>query len=183
MDNWRCFLYVQNRFEGKRSCVSVTFSLGIIFTCHFNIAQSMIWICKCQVVPTYQHHICGLLIACVCACICVFRTVIFILFLFFRCMTFFYGSEYMTMSVLLFCRYPHVGKDHLVNLLKQLMVNSCHPHSLIGGASPNAADVPTLLGSNSFSLLACMYMMLVYAQVFSSFSVELFTKSLNILFC
>ncbi|RCV45152.1 hypothetical protein SETIT_9G430500v2 [Setaria italica] len=51
-------------------------------------------------------------------------------------------------------RYPHIGKDHLVKLLKQLMVNSCHPHNLIGGVSPNAADVPTLLGSNSFSLLA-----------------------------
>ncbi|KAL6645709.1 hypothetical protein ACP70R_017317 [Stipagrostis hirtigluma subsp. patula] len=51
-------------------------------------------------------------------------------------------------------RYPHIGKDHLVKLLKQLMVASCHPHSLIGAGSPNAADVPTLLGSNSFSLLA-----------------------------
>ncbi|XP_048527611.1 bromodomain and WD repeat-containing protein 3-like [Triticum urartu] len=51
-------------------------------------------------------------------------------------------------------RYPHIGKDHLVKLLKQLMVSSCHPESLIGAVSPNAADVPTLLGSNSFSLLA-----------------------------
>ncbi|KAF8721532.1 hypothetical protein HU200_023039 [Digitaria exilis] len=51
-------------------------------------------------------------------------------------------------------RYPHISKDHLVKLLKQLMVSSCHPHNLIGGVSPNAADVPTLLGSNSFSLLA-----------------------------
>ncbi|KAF7063030.1 hypothetical protein CFC21_069563 [Triticum aestivum] len=46
-------------------------------------------------------------------------------------------------------RYPHIGKDHLVKLLKQLMVSSCHPESLIGSVSPNAADVPTLLGSNS----------------------------------
>ncbi|XP_047090292.1 LOW QUALITY PROTEIN: PH-interacting protein-like [Lolium rigidum] len=51
-------------------------------------------------------------------------------------------------------RYPHIGKDHLVKLLKQLMVSSCRPDNLIGGRSPNAADVPTLLGSNSFSLLA-----------------------------
>ncbi|RLN15546.1 bromodomain and WD repeat-containing protein 3-like [Panicum miliaceum] len=51
-------------------------------------------------------------------------------------------------------RYPHIGKDHLVKLLKQLMVSSCHPHNLIGAFSPNAADVPTVLGSNSFSLLA-----------------------------
>jgi PH-interacting protein len=57
------------------------------------------------------------------------------------------------------CRYPHIGKDHLVKLLKQLMVSSCHPGSLIGDVSPNAADAPTLLGSNSFSLLACMYIM------------------------
>ncbi|KAM3271418.1 hypothetical protein ACQJBY_041919 [Aegilops geniculata] len=51
-------------------------------------------------------------------------------------------------------RYPHIGKDHLVKLLKQLMISSCHPERLIGAVSPNAADVPTLLGSNSFSLLA-----------------------------
>ncbi|VAI12298.1 unnamed protein product [Triticum turgidum subsp. durum] len=54
-------------------------------------------------------------------------------------------------------RYPHIGKDHLVKLLKQLMVSSCHPESLIGAVSPNAADVPTLLGSNSFSLLASTF--------------------------
>uniref|UniRef100_A0A0E0NU09 Uncharacterized protein n=1 Tax=Oryza rufipogon TaxID=4529 RepID=A0A0E0NU09_ORYRU len=51
-------------------------------------------------------------------------------------------------------RYPHIGKDHLVKLLKQLIFSSCHPHGLVGGVSPNAADVPTLLGSSSFSLLA-----------------------------
>ncbi|CAD6239679.1 unnamed protein product [Miscanthus lutarioriparius] len=54
-------------------------------------------------------------------------------------------------------RYPHIGKDHLVKLLKQLMAISCHPHSLIGRVSPNAADVPTLLGFNSFSLLASTF--------------------------
>uniref|UniRef100_A0A453JHY5 Bromo domain-containing protein n=1 Tax=Aegilops tauschii subsp. strangulata TaxID=200361 RepID=A0A453JHY5_AEGTS len=54
-------------------------------------------------------------------------------------------------------RYPHIGKDHLVKLLKQLMVSSCHPERLIGAVSPNAADVPTLLGSNSFSLLASTF--------------------------
>ncbi|KAG8063674.1 hypothetical protein GUJ93_ZPchr0003g16859 [Zizania palustris] len=51
-------------------------------------------------------------------------------------------------------RYPHISKDHMVKLLKQLIVSSCNPHGLVGGVSPNAADVPTLLGSNSFSLLA-----------------------------
>ncbi|VAH90333.1 unnamed protein product [Triticum turgidum subsp. durum] len=51
-------------------------------------------------------------------------------------------------------RYPHIGKDHLVKLLKQLMMTSCCPDSLVRDVSPNAADFPTLLGSNSFSLLA-----------------------------
>lgn len=49
-------------------------------------------------------------------------------------------------------RYPHVAKDHLVKLLKQLMLSTAHP--LNGKVnSPNAADVPTLLGDGSFSLL------------------------------
>ncbi|XP_044983690.1 uncharacterized protein LOC123450584 [Hordeum vulgare subsp. vulgare] len=51
-------------------------------------------------------------------------------------------------------RYPHIGKDHLAKLLKQLMTSSCRTDSLVRDGSPNAADVPTLLGSNSFSLLA-----------------------------
>ncbi|KAK7278183.1 hypothetical protein RJT34_23208 [Clitoria ternatea] len=51
-------------------------------------------------------------------------------------------------------RYPHITKDHLVKLLKQLMLNAAHPlHGKHGGSSPNAADVPTLLGYGSFSLL------------------------------
>lgn len=52
-------------------------------------------------------------------------------------------------------RYPHIAKDHLVKLLKQLIV-SCSPQSqgIAGGTLPNAADVPTILGSGSFSLLA-----------------------------
>ncbi|XP_020592278.1 bromodomain and WD repeat-containing protein 3 [Phalaenopsis equestris] len=51
-------------------------------------------------------------------------------------------------------RYPHVEKDHLVKLFKQLILN-CTPQ--VHGASgniPNAADVPTLLGSGPFSLLS-----------------------------
>ncbi|KAK8636104.1 hypothetical protein V6N13_004814 [Hibiscus sabdariffa] len=49
-------------------------------------------------------------------------------------------------------RYPHIEHDHLVKLLKQLL---CTPSSkAVGDAhSLNAADVPTLLGSGSFSLL------------------------------
>ncbi|KAK4758713.1 hypothetical protein SAY87_020014 [Trapa incisa] len=53
-------------------------------------------------------------------------------------------------------RYPHVGKDHLVRLLKQLMLTVAPSlHSMIGIKSPSAADVPTLLGAGSFSLLDC----------------------------
>ncbi|XP_031260091.1 PH-interacting protein isoform X2 [Pistacia vera] len=51
-------------------------------------------------------------------------------------------------------RYSHVEKDHLVKLLRQLMLHKASPlHGRIGGNAPNAADVPTLLGSGSFSLL------------------------------
>ncbi|WOL00289.1 bromodomain and WD repeat-containing protein 1-like [Canna indica] len=49
-------------------------------------------------------------------------------------------------------RYPHIEKDHLVKLLKQLIVNSSHLPGVNRGF-PCAADVPTLLGSGSFSLL------------------------------
>ncbi|OMO82129.1 hypothetical protein COLO4_23236 [Corchorus olitorius] len=49
-------------------------------------------------------------------------------------------------------RYPHIEKDHLVRLLKQLLCTLCG--KVEGNAhAPNAADVPTLLGYGSFSLL------------------------------
>ncbi|XP_007051094.2 PREDICTED: bromodomain and WD repeat-containing protein 3 isoform X1 [Theobroma cacao] len=49
-------------------------------------------------------------------------------------------------------RYPHIEKDHLIKLLKQLLCTLCG--EVVGDAhAPNAADVPTLLGSGSFSLL------------------------------
>ncbi|KAG0501737.1 hypothetical protein HPP92_001809 [Vanilla planifolia] len=52
-------------------------------------------------------------------------------------------------------RYAHIEKDHLVKLLKQLMLNcSSQVPGVALGTSPNAADVPTLLGSGSFSLLS-----------------------------
>lgn len=55
-----------------------------------------------------------------------------------------------------FSRYPHVAKDHLVRLLKQLMLTVASPlHGMIGIKFPSAADVPTLLGTGSFSLLDC----------------------------
>ncbi|KAL5724021.1 hypothetical protein ACHQM5_007336 [Ranunculus cassubicifolius] len=51
-------------------------------------------------------------------------------------------------------RYPHIDKDHLVKLLKQLILRTAPPlHGMAGGNAPNAADVSTLLGSGSFSLL------------------------------
>ncbi|KAE8696992.1 protein PROLIFERA-like isoform X1 [Hibiscus syriacus] len=49
-------------------------------------------------------------------------------------------------------RYPHVEQDHLLKLLKQLLCTPCS--KAVGDShSLNAADVPTLLGSSSFSLL------------------------------
>ncbi|GLJ21098.1 hypothetical protein SUGI_0385500 [Cryptomeria japonica] len=51
-------------------------------------------------------------------------------------------------------RYPHIKKNHLVKLLQQLLLKS---NSTSPGASDakivTGADVPTLLGSGSFSLL------------------------------
>ncbi|XP_038703173.1 bromodomain and WD repeat-containing protein 3 isoform X2 [Tripterygium wilfordii] len=53
-------------------------------------------------------------------------------------------------------RYSHIEKDHLVKLLKQLIMFTASPgHGKVGDSAPNAADVPTLLGSDSFSLLNC----------------------------
>lgn len=52
-------------------------------------------------------------------------------------------------------RHPHVDKDHLVKLLKQLLLGAVDPsQDVIGGNIVNAATVPTLLGTGSFSLLA-----------------------------
>ncbi|XP_030454648.2 uncharacterized protein LOC115675964 isoform X1 [Syzygium oleosum] len=51
-------------------------------------------------------------------------------------------------------RYPHIGKDHLVKLLKQLMRYTGHlVQDKVGTDALSAADVPTLLGVGSFSLL------------------------------
>ncbi|KAL8128476.1 hypothetical protein V2J09_017631 [Rumex salicifolius] len=53
-------------------------------------------------------------------------------------------------------RYNHVETDHLVKLLKQLILSKAHPlMGMMGGNAPNAADIPTLLGVGSFSLLSC----------------------------
>ncbi|CAA3003798.1 bromodomain and WD repeat-containing 3 isoform X1 [Olea europaea subsp. europaea] len=53
-------------------------------------------------------------------------------------------------------RYAHIEKDHLVKLLKQLMLITSPPlRDRIGRTTPSAADVPTLLGTGSFSLFPC----------------------------
>ncbi|KAI3821785.1 hypothetical protein L1987_09357 [Smallanthus sonchifolius] len=52
-------------------------------------------------------------------------------------------------------RYPHIDKDHLVKLLKQLLRGATSSsQGLIGHTPMNAASVPTLLGTGSFSLLS-----------------------------
>ncbi|CAM8973292.1 unnamed protein product [Rhodiola kirilowii] len=52
-------------------------------------------------------------------------------------------------------RYPHIDKDHLIKLLKQLLLkaSSALNFKVVGGNALTAADVPTLLGTGSFSLL------------------------------
>ncbi|TQD80063.1 hypothetical protein C1H46_034348 [Malus baccata] len=51
-------------------------------------------------------------------------------------------------------RYPHIERDHLVKLLRQLLLSIATPlHGKVGRSTLNAADVPTLLGTDSFSLL------------------------------
>ena len=56
-----------------------------------------------------------------------------------------------------FVRYPHVEKDHLVKLLKQLILNAASPaHGVVDRNAINAAAVPTLLGTSCFSLLSSM---------------------------
>ncbi|KAL6525911.1 hypothetical protein OROMI_030306 [Orobanche minor] len=53
-------------------------------------------------------------------------------------------------------RYPHVEKDHMVRLLKQLMLMTSPPLQCMSGRIvPNAIDGPTLLGTGNFSLLPC----------------------------
>ncbi|OMO53529.1 hypothetical protein CCACVL1_28562 [Corchorus capsularis] len=52
-------------------------------------------------------------------------------------------------------RNPHIETDHLVKLLKQLLLSAPSPSDdLSVKHTPNAADVPTLLGTGPFSLLS-----------------------------
>ncbi|KAF6156947.1 hypothetical protein GIB67_039708 [Kingdonia uniflora] len=51
-------------------------------------------------------------------------------------------------------RYPHIEKDHLVKLLKQLVLGMTSPlYGVSRRSIPNSVGVSTLLGSGSFSLL------------------------------
>lgn len=60
-------------------------------------------------------------------------------------------------------RYPHVEKDHLVKLLKQLLSGAASSsQGLIGQTSFNASAVPTLLGTGSFSLLSGISLLMLY---------------------
>ncbi|GAV70868.1 WD40 domain-containing protein/Bromodomain domain-containing protein [Cephalotus follicularis] len=64
------------------------------------------------------------------------------------------GSSFPLSYTKLVERYPHIEKDHLVKLLKQLLLSTVSPLQRISVRNaPRAADVPTLLGSGSFSLL------------------------------
>ncbi|XVF28225.1 hypothetical protein REPUB_Repub15cG0011200 [Reevesia pubescens] len=52
-------------------------------------------------------------------------------------------------------RNPHIEADHLIKLLKQLLLTAPSPsEGIIARLTPNAADVPTLLGMGTFSLLS-----------------------------
>lgn len=63
---------------------------------------------------------------------------------------------FVMVSLFMTNRYPHIERDHLVKLLKQLMLSVATPlHGKVGRNALNAADVPTLLGAGSFSLLDC----------------------------
>lgn len=60
------------------------------------------------------------------------------------------------MVVIFAYRYPHVEKDHLVKLLKQLILHTATPSGVVSGGTFSAAAVPTLLGTGSFSLVGGM---------------------------
>ncbi|KAB2065130.1 hypothetical protein ES319_A09G069400v1 [Gossypium barbadense] len=52
-------------------------------------------------------------------------------------------------------RNPHIEKDHLIKLLKQLLLTApSQSKDKSARHTPNAADVPTLLGTGPFSLLS-----------------------------
>lgn len=52
-------------------------------------------------------------------------------------------------------RFSHIEKDHLVKLMKQLIIHMAPSRGISGSTPPTAADVPTLLGTGAFSLLGC----------------------------
>lgn len=65
-----------------------------------------------------------------------------------------------------FYRFAHIEKDHLIKLLKQLLLSKVNvPHGIVTQNVPNAADVPTLLGTGPFSLLGCKFFCYFYIFV------------------
>ena len=76
-----------------------------------------------------------------------------------------------------------------MKLLKQLLLSKVHlPHVLVARNVPNAADVPTLLGTGSFSLLGCKFLAntcsatsSLFTENFSSGSLEIFPFSEELL--
>ncbi|PWA43937.1 Bromodomain-containing protein [Artemisia annua] len=53
------------------------------------------------------------------------------------------------------CKISHIEKDHLVKLMKQLIINMAPSRGISRSTPPTVADVPTLLGTGAFSLLGC----------------------------
>jgi hypothetical protein len=78
-----------------------------------------------------------------------------------------YCIQFNIFAICITPRYPHIEKDHLVKLLKQLITSATPPlHGKVGRNPPNAADVPTLLGSGPFSLLDCMWYKLLLLIIY-----------------
>ncbi|KAF3787523.1 Bromodomain and WD repeat-containing protein 1 [Nymphaea thermarum] len=66
-----------------------------------------------------------------------------------RCLIVTVGSYYNNAVFIGLFRYPHIEKDHLVKLLKQLLVVGASPSQYMPrGNALTAADVPTLLGND-----------------------------------
>lgn len=64
------------------------------------------------------------------------------------------GSSFPLTYQDLVSRYPHIATDHLVKLMKQLVLFSSFPSiGFVGGNTTNGIDVSSLLGSGAFSLL------------------------------
>lgn len=118
---------------------------------HFLLEQARDLVIVFQFYPTSVDHLC-----------CLFGSLFYAIYIFlsfFPLVIPFYALPEVHWLIFpgMF-RYPHIEKDHLVKLLKRLIVDAGRTFDSIGGRSaPSAVDVPTLLGTGSFSLLACTY--------------------------